>query len=227
MGLRIRKMCGYGLTDLAEDDPRVNWDSAYFNYRSSDFSVDEFLELAEGRDGTYGRLDRIMVQQWREQGKEDPDVADCFEIGNADSGLTAACARTLACPDWYRSDDTIDYLEAGGEPDSSVRVLDYGIFPYDGLYMDARTGEPVKEGLDIRRWVRIADRLGEESYDTQVQAAYAGVFEEENKWTLEDAREFLVPNVPEDIRNVVDYLDVFTSADEWKNLRPMICTWWS
>lgn len=227
MGIRINKMCGWGLTDLVEDDPRINWGSRYFDYRLSDYNVDEFLKDAKERDYyTYG-LDAMLVRDWRKIGKKDPEMGACAVFGSPDSGLeNVVCIRPMSSPEWHRFDDTLDWLEAGGEPDSSVRVLDHGIFPYDSLYMDARTGEVLKNGVEVRRWVRIVERAGEESLDAVVQGEIAGVFEKVNRMTYEYAKKFVVPNVPGDVRAVVDYLGIFADPEAWKSLRPMIYTYW-
>lgn len=227
MGIRIHKMCGYGLTDLVEDDPRINWGSKYFNYSYSDYDLDEFLEHSKRRDYYLGGLDSIMVRQWRKKGKKDQNPLECAVFGNADMGLeNVMCVRPISSPEWHRSDDTLDWLESGGEPDSTVRLLDHGIFPYDGLYMDARTGEHLKNGVDIKRWLRIVGKVGEEARDAIIAGEYAGVFEKATGMDYEEAKEFLVPNVPGDVRNVAEYLGIFATEDAWKDLRPMVYTYW-
>lgn len=226
MGIRINKMCGWGLTDLVKDDPRINWDGRYFDYRRGDFTYEGYLEVAKTVPGTFTSLDSLFFEDRKKAGKKLPDPRYAAVFGSVDVGLeNVMCVRPLSMPDWHRHDDIIDYLEAGVEPNSEARVLDHSIYPYSG-YMDARTGERLQRGIEIKRWMQIVEKLGKEDSTARVLGEVAGVFEKANEMSYEYAKKFVVPDVSPDVRAVAKYLDIFATEDAWKGLRPMVYTYW-
>ena len=45
--------------------------------------------------------------------------------------------------------------------------------------------------------------------------------------TPEEICDYLVPHVPDDVREVAEFLEVFTNPAVAWGLRPMIFTWWA
>jgi hypothetical protein len=144
--------------------------------------------------------------------------------------------KPLTFRDWHRSDSTIDYIEetylcpSGQEPVSNrVTVLEHGIYPFNGLYMDKRTGEKLKH--EAIWWIqacsstREAERKGEEPPLTEAHLdplAKAVGFA-----NAADARENIAPVVPDEIRDLAEFGELFTSPDVANQLRPLLYVYWS
>jgi hypothetical protein len=227
MGIRVHKMMGYGLTDVVENDPRINWDSPLFRYElDKDEHVDEYLEQLKEDEVT--ALDAMMVRQQR-AGKLPRtgryEVQSCFEWGTSDGGLeNVLCVRPLTMDDWYRYDDIMDYAEQtyfsdGHDQHDDVKVSHYALYPFDS-YMDARTGNRIKS--DIYTWLRAVNgKLTENLEALDVLARHGGF------GSHAEALENCVAYVPEEIRNLCKYAGVFTDPATALTLRPMLYTWWA
>lgn len=220
-------MCGYGLTDVTSEDPRINWDSPLVNYELySEQHTEDYLAFAAERQKIC--LDAIFAKQIKKEGKELPRVYESFEMGSVDGGLESVlCLRPVMMPEWSRYDNTLDWLEETNEHDQKdrVRVLDSGIFPYDG-HMDMRTGERIKG--DVYWWRNTVWNLNDKEFepfrnDEKLLDTLADVFGMTHKEALKN----VAPLVPEEIRLLAEFGKLFTSDDVWKQLRPMIYTWWA
>lgn len=245
MGIRIHKMLGYALTDVVDGDPRINWDSKIFQYHSEGREVlEEFLEFSDRISKPYSLsgIDKSMITSQLaaiDAGEKIPwnekyDVQNSFAWGTSDGGLNNVfCIKPVTCADWYRFDDIMDYVEEnyihspGGVQDR-VNVIPHGHYPYSGIYMDKRTGERIK-GYDINAWVRAWTNLPAKE-QKKIMKTDPSLFDDFSSgfgMTHVEAVENVAPFVPEDVRNVADFMDVFTSPDVWKELRPVIYTWWA
>ena len=88
--------------------------------------------------------------------------------------------------------------------------------------MDARTGEPAP--ADTALWARFAARYEDGDLSEQALRELAAVLFPD--WTLEEARMRIVPSVPSEVRDLCEYLELFTDPGTWRELRPVIATWW-
>jgi hypothetical protein len=226
MGIRVHKMMGYGLTDLVESDPRINWDSPLFKYELyKDEHVDAYLELAKDRDAI--SLDAMMVRQQRAgklPGAGRYEVQSCFEWGTVDGGLkNVLCVRPLTMSDWYRYDDAIDYAEqtyfSEDEQRDDIKVSHYALYPFDS-YMDSRTGDRIKS--DIYAWLRARNSKVLKNISALDELARHGGFA-----SHVDALTHCVAYVPEELRALCEFTEVFTDPATILALRPMLYTWWA
>lgn len=152
----IRKVLGYGLTDVQAGDPRINWESPLLDFTAAPTFTDfaGHLDAVKGREVSWlNPADTV-----RRLGQAHPrrGLDDCVAY-NAETG--SAAVMVLVPPsqagDWMRSDDTFDYIEAHfpDEPDLDpvVRELRMGIAPFDGLWMDKWTGIELRKTERFRR----------------------------------------------------------------------------
>lgn len=242
MGIRIHKMCGYGLTDVVEDDPRINYKSPIFTYEiGGDDALRDFVKFSTSRTLTAPTLlDYQFVQQQLDRTDKIPyrekyDIQDCVEWGTEDGGLqNVLCLRPVTSNDWRRGDDMLDWLDetyVHGSNDtlaSTLKVLPHGIYPYSGLYMDKRTGKRVM-GHEVMTWVRAWTNI-EKDQQEEMLAKDPSVLDEITTtfgMTSVEAHENIVPEVPDEIRNLAEFLELFTDENTWKDLRPMMYNWWS
>lgn len=226
MGIRVHKILGWGLTDVKcehakqPEDPRINNESLT---RVWDQSNDEMLSaylsfLDETQESDFGTLDKWMLSN---RSKEDRKLhmSDCIAFDSEYGLPNVLCLRPLACDDWSRFDDTIDYtIETYLSEDpltNRVEILQHPPYPYNALYMDKRTG--VRVPNEIMWWIRHRS-AGKESDEL----AKLGGFN-----SHAEADENIAPIVPQEIRDLSQFLGLFTSDDVWMQLRPMLYTYWS
>lgn len=223
-------MMGYGLTDLAENDPRINPGSLV---HSGDLRGRRVLQgyyawLEERGHGDPVRgIDRSDAPAERRRAF---DVQDCIQLGNEDYGMRSVlCIRPLAWTDWYRYDDPIDWHEQtyseGGQRDD-VQVFRHGIYPHVS-YMDDRDGERIKGG-DVHAWHRLRHRLedggGADGYGDCLLEDMA---REMGFASHEDALAHCHPHVPDEVRWLAEFAELFTDQSTALQLRPMVYTWWA
>lgn len=248
MGIRVHKVLGYGLTDVKTRkydiaDGRINRKSPLLDY-AADATLDQYLDwidatyrgdkdhfsmdswlLAERKEVKEVEAETVDFKWWREKtGVSTP--RDLIHHGTEYLEKNVLVIRPLSGKDWYRSDDPIDWIEETHlrEPENEngvnwYKTLGDGIFPYIGTYMNAHTGERVKEGIELRRCFTWKD--WDKFYDVDKLAKDFGFVD------AEDARVNLVPRVPDEVRDLAKWGKLFTNDDVWKQLRPIIYTYWS
>lgn len=238
MGIRIHKMIGYGLTDLVEDDPRINWDSPLlqFDLHGGEEDMRKYVEFLDARAAVLKEKGDLEHYGWSSESSwvknkfmDAPrqfDLSRAFTWGTSDYGMeNVFCVRQYSYDDWYRYDDTIDYLECEPYQDS-VRKLPYGLFPYSDSYMDTRTGE--RAPRELNEWMRVWNNVKDKDKET----FFTGNYKLLNKlaglagMTHKDAEEFIVPMVPSTIRAQCEFAESFTDENTWMQMRPMIYTYW-
>lgn len=242
MGIRVTKVLGYGLTDVKTRkwniaDGRINRKSPLLDY-DSDATLDDYLDWLKAEYPTdEKKMEHFSMDMWLFRERERDDFDWFKETGAFDPrslvhhGIeymekNVLLIRPLSCKNWRRYDDPIDYVEEAekfkDDPNGTVnwyKEIPGGIFPFSGSFMNARTGERVQDGITLYRvltwegWDKI--------YDLEDLAPKMG-FEDGD-----DARANLVPIVPDGIRDLVKWGKLFTNDDVWKQLRPMIYTYWS
>lgn len=242
MGIRVTKVLGYGLTDVKTRkwdiaDGRINRKSLLFDY-DSEATFDDYLEWLKAEYPTDDRkMDNFSMDMWlfKEREKEDFDwrdktgawyPQDLVHHGIEYMMKNVLLIRPLSCKDWMRHDNPIDYIEETEKfrdnPDGSanhVMMVPGGIFPYNGSFMNARTGERVKDGITL---YRILTWKGWDTLYNLDSAAKDMGFNDGD-----DVRQNLVPVVPNEVRDLARWGKLFTNDDVWKQLRPMLYTYWS
>lgn len=238
MGIRIKKMLGYGLTDLqctdrgAIIDHRINMDSTFVAY--SDFSKrtnpTDYLDwLLDGNSvAEHGTMDTWLAKRYEKEGSlPDGFYNDWYSHivhGGGDYGQdNVLCIRPLSARDWYRNDDIIDYTEADFAKDwaGDVRVLDTGIYPYTPDFMDAVTGEHIKWD-DLQLWTLAKNDESERPVERMDELAQLAGYKDHN-----EALSRVVPNIPDTVRDMCIFGKLFTDDRYINDLRPMIYTYWS
>lgn len=246
MGLRIHKVMGYGLTDVTSKDyritdSRINTDSILLD-RSEDVPApqpyDEWLAErypafdAESTKPLFENLDAAMERQLLEKsGAEDALRVVTWE---GEYGLpNVLVVRPAGEADWHRHDDPIDYQEEairGNFTDYRVERTVGNIHPYEGIYMDARTGEQIigKQADLVRAWRRLINAPLKEGVSEAERTAVLDKMAPRLGLDVKDhaeAERFIVPLVPDTIRRVCEWGELFTSPDVWRQLRPLVYTY--
>jgi hypothetical protein len=242
MGIRINKALGWGLTGLDATwraDARLNWDSPVFERHSGtgrdylqwllerrkkvDLASRPWFSLDAATMSARAELEQFGGRQVQEVVSYHPEYASPHVL----------VIRPFVLDSWTRTDDSIDYTwETAEHPgtEDRVQVLAAGIFPFNGLYMDAETGEDLPH--DVVQWVRLRNglvRSGQLSPGDRVTAARLDEIAVQltRYRTWGEAQDKIVPRVPEEIRDVSEYLNLFPGPDVWKQLRPVLYTYWA
>ena len=162
MGTHLYKKMGWGLTGLEHDkdgrltDPRIN--ASALDQPWEDIGPEYLAYLEAVRDAERCGGDDVdqpdawfdvmmtieMVKAAREQEKVIPwPVTRETESGRKDLLLI----QPPGFPGWTRYGDALDQNEENAlHPDTYFRIvpLPYGIYPFEGVYMDDRTGDRVE-----------------------------------------------------------------------------------
>lgn len=239
--------------DEAQEIDPINWESPLLKYDEEAMSLDNYLAWLEVNTDEYN-IELVMLRKQLEQydhfkantnytrlSVKDPrwkhEPVNAISRGDADGGLSNVLCITPVwqLDSWHRWDDAIDWVEESyfpkpghKEQTSYVKVVEDGIFPYSSLWMHAQTGESLP-GDNVRNWVRMKNYYNKypEKFDGEatkleldIYASHAGFIDHE------DALANCVPYVPEEIRNLAEFGELFTTDDAWMNLRPMLYVYW-
>lgn len=242
MGIRVTKVMGYGLTDVKTRqwkiaDSRINNKSPLLDW-DSDISYDDYLNWLKAeypnsnKDFKHFNMDMWLYREREEDGFDwkystgTRHPAELIHHGIEYMEKNVLLIRPLSCKDWDRHDDPIDYVEETfrySETEMGVtnwyREIPGGIFPYSGMFINARTGEKIEDGITI--WRILTWKDWDKMYDLETVAKKSGFFDGE------DARQNLVPQVPNEITDLVKWGKLFKDENAWKQLRPIIYTYWS
>jgi hypothetical protein len=234
MGIRVHKRLGYGLTDVSYDkkawkftDERINPDSPLLD-TNGDVPIADYrrwlsVQNADRDFGAVNFLDASFLNDEATKPKRQRRVtslSDCV-VHQAEYGLpNVLCIRPASCHDWSRYDDPIDYIEESKcEQLDHVEELRFGIYPFSS-HMDARTGERLNESK-LRFWLTLRD---DEDQDKDVldRVAQMGGFASHL-----EALDYCVPHVPQEVRDLADYGNLFKDDKVWMQLRPILYVNWS
>lgn len=216
MDIRVKKMLGFGLTNVKENDARLNWDSPLFTYEEPG----SYYDWLKNSGHAYPGSERSLLEGLNLTKVEGIDCA----VYDSEYGLpNVLCIRPSWLKDWYRSDDSIDWVEEtyckpprNENGTSWVKKLKDAPHPFNGSWMHARTGDRL--GWEAMEWVR---------WDTMGYTEGAEEAAKKIGMTVAEAKRLIVPNVPSEIKNMARYLDLFVDVGDWKQLRPILYTWWS
>lgn len=241
MGIRIHKVLGYGLTDVASSPYRmssIDRDKSHHDLlrdsrfdptgyfvtdiinAENQFKVDQFrvqLELI------CANSDVSILTLFKHQLNENPS-SDIFNIMTYDPEFgdpSVVLFTPPFHPDWERYDDIIDYTEAKGVPLNNVQVLDTPIYPYV-RWMDLRNPKehPDKVLVDAATTFKFNPKFRDKINVEEIKKRFG--FN-----SIDDMLENIVPVVPEEIVELTRYLKVFKDPNTVYQLKPMIYTYWS
>lgn len=223
MGIRVHKVIGYGLDDVQTDgfeitDPRFNllgWALADWENRENTWTLDGFQNYAKHYLEMYGLFEEIL---------EKPDWPWRFPWvhHNTEFGLPNVFLIQSACSSrHFRYDDTIDYHEETALYQQANRVahIPWGVWPYNGSFMDRRTGERVRFGSDLMRCLDPGFTIDKEVLNRL--AKKCGFLD------ADDARINLGPIIPEEIELMCRWLCLFNDESTIWQLKPMLYVYWS
>lgn len=235
MGIRIHKFLGYGLTDVENDgywptDPRIN--AKVLSDLMWDQSSKEYIEWLDQKytdaDIVRGEwnLDRFIVRDYGEEKLKDFSFSDCFAYQGEYGMPNVLVLKPLSMNDWSRFDDAIDYMAEthlySSLTDPQANRIDsfglHGLYPWSSIYMDARTGDRLQDGI---LWVRL---FWDPPPPDGAKLAVAKHLGFEN---VEEAEANITPVVPVEVRDVAEFAGLFTSDDVWLQLKPMLYTYWA
>lgn len=231
----IRKVLGYGLSDLKAHDPRVNWDSPLLDFTAAP----TFTDFADHLDGVRGREFSWLepADCVRQLGQAHParGLDDCVAY-NAETGSSEVLVLVppSQAGDWLRTNDTFDYIEAhfGDEPntDPGIRELRIGIAPFDGLWMDKQTGFELQKVSLFRRLLQSGSATSEQLLAAARKITPIEKLADETDPLFRDAgvaADRLVRLVPAEVRELAAFGDLFTDPGTWTSLVPLHYTYWT
>lgn len=216
MGIRIHKILGYGLDDIQVDgynlvDPRINIEN--FN-NIWNLTLDDYKEFVK-EDVVESAMINQVKNTWFH-----PIIHD------AEYGIPNVLCVTPPGYGWSRHDDIIDWVEETYIKDPRnengkdwYEMLPDGIFPFNGLYMNANTNE---------------NFMGDQHHLAGMfkRSSFAGLMEDAVAIELgfssaEEAVEKIVPSIPDSVINVCKFIEIFNNEEDIFSLRPMIYCYWA
>lgn len=244
MALRLNKALGYALTDLVDNDPRINQDSPLLFWSRLEEEVEDFeaptldsyagwleAQAAVGNGGFGTRTEAMLLRSERSRRLHHLEVTDAV-VHEAETGPEVLLLiPPVSLHRWCRADDSIDYVEASllpdGGRDNSLVALQRGVGSWSEWYMDA---DGTELNQDAQRFAYFAG-LGmpdEELDDIASRIKPLDPADDRNPYAdAPQARAGIVPLVPSDLRRLAEYGSLFTSDDVWKQLRPVLYTYWA
>jgi hypothetical protein len=240
VGIRIHKKLGWALTDVQNDDnghitdPRISV-SSHLLVPPDEVGSGYLGYLEAIRDGEAPESDAwfdvtmtiAMVEEAKKRDGRLPwPVTHTPETGRRDVLLI----QPVGFDRWSRYNDPIDHAEECALHDPitpRVIPMPYGIFPFEGIFMDSRDGRRIDS--TARRLINLLldrkDESEEVRPDRQKAADHlAKVLGFDDS---DEAQRHMAPAVPSDIRHVISWLNLFNGPDVWLQLRPVLYVYWS
>lgn len=229
MGIRVNRFLGYGLTDVQHEkyeitDDRINTSSWLLDFEPPPNGA--YLTWLSQRPEASGySIDRWYLRDTPEQKQR--DLCSCIAY-SPEYGLPNVLAlQPLAMTNWARHDDSIDYVQETWLRPQRKRQLNHVeeipgcLYPWEGAYMDAQTGERLPQ--DILEWVRLRnDRpFPRREEGLEVLAQHFGFADHA------EATARVVPVIPEEVRDLLEFSQLFSDDKAWRQLRPLLYTYWS
>jgi len=243
MGIRIHKVLGYGLTDVAfnrdswslEDDPRFYKDSFLFNENdyTDKYTIEGFIKYLVERVEVMGDDDlsrfelRLLIRQL-----EDPEEKRkyyFFDSINYDMEMGLDGVMCFVPPsqykEWVRYDNTIDYYDPVNRSDDggikeSVIMIDRALYPWES-YVNIKEMPPTRlTGTKLPHFYSLKNLGFDNIVDTP------GLYESFGVANNEEFRTLIVPAVPLELVELLKYLKIFNKEEDIHQLRPMIYGWW-
>lgn len=242
---------------MSTNDPRINMESPALTYVHEDKDSDgsymkhlktktDHMDSPEFYDSEEFSLVFSLRSLELELEGKNPDESFSLMHNIVYEGEYADPGTLVIVPpgmysSWVRSGDSIDiiesYLDHGDKTEPIVRQLPSSPFPFSGR-MDARTGEKTSEQVDSK--IRSIQRLEyalenskvltdeiRESLEKGIRLIGADVSKDMGCDSYEEFKQVVVPLVPIEVRDFVEWAGLFKHPDAWKDLRPMLYTYWA
>lgn len=243
MGIRIHKTMGYGLSNLKFKkkepwiikDERINPEGMLGRNedREEKYTVENYQKWLRKKLEKYGKDDWDFEQlgiHWELHSStvKPLELYECF-VHDGEYGLPKVINIVpYRCPQWKRYADDIDYYEEQTHFLSSRNCNRFKIFP-EGFYpwvhfCDSRTGNYIKDDFACLyyRLTYNSKKSSTEDLESRNQFALLMGFK-----SLEECELYLRPAVPECIKLLCEFCEVFTSPEIVRELQPMMYVYWS
>lgn len=236
MSLRIRKVLGYAITDVAPADPRINWDSPLLDLVEVHPNFSDFVNHLEAA-GPFDDPELEDIDMVRAGiGTQLPYRLGSCVVHSFSDGLPNV--MVLVPPSysstWIQEDNIFDYVEAhlgvdGPDTETSLHEVP-GIDPFDGRWMDQATGLELNH--NYVRGYRRALALNSDTDQHDVAArriSLAGRPRPEAPLFPDAATAAgrLVRLVPAEVRELASFGNLFADPGTWTSLRPVLYAYWS
>lgn len=234
MGIRIKKVLGYGLViEPGREEEILNLDALQDRFEKLPLSG--FRQFLQARYSyTQDSLLRMMMN---EEDDENLNLGwQCIHPAQDEytpgSSLHLAIIPPSMVDEWRHNDDPIDYYEtisshSGTDNPMSpaIKFLDHGIYPFGDYYRNVKTGQSIttSKRRDIKDLSSILTDDEEGNPDAHIQKLYReiGVANHEEFETL------IQPGVPEEVKYFAEYAKLFKEPETVNSLRPALLTYWS
>ncbi|WP_422759127.1 hypothetical protein [Paenarthrobacter sp. C1] len=191
--------------------------------------LEEKAAAGEGGFGT--RTDAKLLRKSRELRLHRLELTHAVVHQCESAPETLVVIPPVSLHRWRRTDDSIDYVEAsllpdGGRGNSLVR-LQQGISGYADRFMDV-DGTELNE--EAQRFAFLDSQgMPEDELDAIARRIkpLAAADDRHPYPSAAEARGCVVPLVPSDLRRLAEYGQLFSSDDVWKQLRPVLYTYWN
>lgn len=246
MASRLHKVIGYGLVDLAVEknqygsetviDPRLNLDSPLlywdrFEEEDEEFEIPSVEDYAAWLKQRGDRDDRAEIALLRAHA--DGDMIDCV-VSEKEGGLGRVLVLTAPAwvHRWKRCDDSIDWAEMtlhpeGAESVPAVTLLKHAPSPFQDRLMDSADGTELDSNAG--RFLHLAEAGLPNSDLDELVSTIRPLRPNDDRpvfYSAAEARGRIVPAVPSDIRNLIEFGAIFTDPETWLQLRPILYTYW-
>lgn len=227
MGIRVHKVVGWGFDDIKTRngciaDGRIRNSSPLLDYE--DFNLQEYLEFVEAKGDTHNNMDRYL---YNHTDVEKPKLTTWDLVHWGDEYMMKqimVIVPVSMTKEWYRYDNAIDWVEETYFQKETSQInryekIPHGIYPWIGIYMDKRDGT-ILNNDDMHLW-------NTAHWKDEPVAEIANVAATNMGFTsYEEAQDCIVPRVPEEIKDLIEYGKLFKKDDAWLQLRPMLYVYW-
>lgn len=246
MGFRVNKILGYGITDFKgfDKDDRLKSDILQViendpnKYNSENFKqyVYDYLKKTDWND-SYGNLvwnfyfDETIHKKKQLSNHFNSTLINCdssellyrFMIYDDENESSVLLFTNPIDTTWWRIDNTIDYYEEDGIPDEKVKVIEYGIYPYNSIFHDIRNKNIVQFQL-VHAIKSIQKNGGSDDIKNEV---INKLLEQSSFKNYDEYKRYCNVVVPEVIVMYLNFVDFF-NKDKYSalELTPMLYTVW-
>lgn len=240
MSIRIHKALGWGLLDVPEDDPRIDWESPLIQRESGRYGRDRYYsyleKLREGADRWTDPIGEMaLIRACEHEGLKLGQPCDRIHFDLEDRETSTFLVQPFSCPDWHRWDDTMDWVQdemiddRGLDPHTDL--LYANPWPFDSTRMNRHTGERItNQDGTLMTWVRASQialpPARRRPWKGDLLRALDMLAQEMGLKDHAEAVDTVVPNVPHEIRRLAEFGKVFVDPATVLELRPMLFTYW-
>ena len=226
MGIRIHKILGFGLNDVAVNEATSSINDKRLNFENdpwyNSIDVRAFYQWwVDNEEDKHNKFYAEMYLKNLEEGHIDTSVErfGFYEDEGGLSNVLVFIAPSVA-NEWFRYDDAIDYYEARPDLEPTVQIINRTIFPWD-TYWDITTIPPKKlDGTQFQTFVSYTQSLEDENF--KIANMFAEMLIEE-RINIDKVR----PSIPPEIVALVKYIKIFKEDKYIYEMKPMIYTYWS